>query len=139
MEQAMDYFPWKEQYSVGIGSIDKQHQKLVGYLNDLYKALNAGKGKDSLGEIFSSLIEYTKTHFSSEEGLMKMYDFPGYQEHKQIHDKMAAHVLNLDRKFKGGEVSRPIEIASFLKDWLAKHIQETDKGYGPFLCSKGCK
>ncbi|RJR41588.1 MAG: hemerythrin [Desulfobacteraceae bacterium] len=135
----MEVFPWKEQYSVGIASIDKQHQKLVAYLNDIYKALGEGKGKESLGQIFSGLIEYTKTHFASEEGLMKLYDYPGYEEHRQIHDKMTAHVLGLGEKFKKGEISSPIQIANFLKDWLSKHIQETDKGYGPFLNSKGCK
>ena len=30
----MDYFSWKEQYSVGVGSIARQHQKLVGYLKN---------------------------------------------------------------------------------------------------------
>ncbi|MEW6665070.1 MAG: bacteriohemerythrin [Thermodesulfobacteriota bacterium] len=135
----MEYFPWQEQYSVGIASIDNQHRKLVGYLNDLYEALNAGKGKDALGEIFSGLIGYTKTHFASEEGLMKLYGFPGYPDHRQVHDKMATHVLSLQKKFKDGQITSPIQIAGFLKDWLSKHIQETDKGYGPFLNSKGVK
>ncbi|MCU0564433.1 MAG: hypothetical protein MUE48_10925 [Desulfobacterales bacterium] len=30
-----------------------------------------------------------------------------------------------------------LKITNFLKDWLAKHIRETDKKYGPFLAATG--
>jgi len=29
-----------------------------------------------------------------------------------------------------------VDITNFLKDWLAKHIRETDRKYGPFLSAK---
>jgi hemerythrin len=58
--QPMASFPWKGKYSVGIASIDRQHRQLVGYLNELFVALNAGKGKEALGEIFSGLIGYIR-------------------------------------------------------------------------------
>jgi hemerythrin len=135
----MDFFPWKEEYSVGIGSIDGQHKRLVGFLNELYNALDDGKGKEALGKTLSSLIEYTKTHFTAEEGIMNLYSFPGYKEHKETHTKMATHVLKLSKEFQEGEIKSPIQIASFLKEWLAKHILETDKQYGLFLNGKGVR
>ncbi|MCP4692450.1 MAG: hypothetical protein GY859_30680 [Desulfobacterales bacterium] len=38
---------------------------------------------------------------------------------------------------KGERISNPIQITNFLKDWLGKHIMQTDKAYGPFLNTKG--
>jgi hemerythrin len=32
-----------------------------------------------------------------------------------------------------------MEVLNFLKGWLVKHIQGTDKKYGPFLNAKGVK
>jgi hemerythrin len=32
-----------------------------------------------------------------------------------------------------------IEVMNFLKNWLDKHIMETDQKYGPYLNSKGIK
>jgi len=133
----MDVFPWKGQYSIGITKLDEQHKQLVGYLNSLYKALHEGKGKETLGPIFSGLIHYTKTHFSAEEGLMKLYGYPDYEAHRDMHSKMTDHVLKLNRQFESGEIKSPIQIANFLKDWLAKHIMETDRKYGPFLRGRG--
>jgi hemerythrin len=135
----MEFFPWSDQYSVGITSIDNQHKRLVGSLNELYSALEDGKGKEALGKTLSGLIDYTKTHFAAEEGLMKLHDFPGYREHAETHNKMASHVLKLKKGFQEGEITSPIQIANFLKEWLAKHIQETDKKYGPFLNGKGAR
>jgi hemerythrin len=44
-----------------------------------------------------------------------------------------------DRKTKCGEGKALVtmDIMSFLKDWLTKHIQEPDKKYSSFFNSKG--
>ena len=135
----MAYLEWQDDYSVGIDQIDRQHKKLVNFLNELYEAMQQGKGKDALGKVLTDLVLYTKTHFSTEEKLMSQYGFPGYEGHKATHEKMAAKVLALKKQFADGSLSSPIQITNFLKDWLAKHINETDKKYAPYLTSKGVK
>ncbi len=133
----MAFFGWKDEYSVGIKKFDEQHKRIVGYLNELYEAMKGGKGKDALGEVLTGLLEYTRTHFLAEESLMKLYDYPGLDEHRMKHEKMANHVAVLAGKYKSGELTSPIQITNFLKDWLGKHIMKTDKEYAPFLKSKG--
>lgn len=137
MEGIMAFFSWRDEYSVGIKKFDDQHKKLVGYINELYVAMDEGKGKEVLGKVMANLVGYTKEHFTSEEALMKLYDYPGYAKHKQKHEAMTKHVLKLVNNFENGEITNPIQITSFLKDWLAKHIMETDKEYGPYLSGKG--
>ena len=133
----MAFFDWKEEYSVGIQKLDKQHGRLVEFLNELYAAMHAGEGTSALAKVLNGLVQYTQTHFATEESLMKLYGYPEYASHKAKHDKMAQHVLALVRKFETGEISSPIQITLFLKDWLTKHIMETDKAYAPFLQQKG--
>jgi len=133
----MAFLNWSDDYSVGIERIDRQHQKIVAFLNDLYEAMHAGKGKDALGKVLSDMVLYTKTHFKTEEDLMAQYNFPGYQDHKETHEKMAAKVLELSQQFRDGVITNPIQITNFLKKWLANHINNTDRKYGAFLVSKG--
>jgi hemerythrin-like metal-binding protein len=133
----MAFFDWKDDYSVGIKKLDDQHRNLVRLLNELYDAMHSGKGKEVLGKVLNELVAYTKTHFASEEALMKMYDYPGYADHRQKHEKMTQHVYSLVEKFEAGEITSPIQISNFLKDWLSKHILQTDKAYGPYLTGKG--
>ena len=133
----MTFFEWKDSYQTGIRKIDDQHRRLVDYLNELYDAMKAGKGKDALESVFKGLLDYTKTHFAAEEGMMKLYRYPDYQAHKDVHEKLTAHVQHLYRQFQAGSIASPIQITNFLKDWLNKHILGTDQKYAPFLKTKG--
>jgi hemerythrin len=108
-------------------------------LNALYTALKAGEGREALGKILNGLVEYTSTHFATEEQLMKDAGYPGYLEHKDKHEKMAAKVLDYMQKYQANEIKSLIEISNFLKDWLKKHIMNTDKAYSPFLNEKGIR
>lgn len=133
----MAFFEWKEGYQTGIAKIDAQHRKLVDYLNELYDAMKAGKGKDALEHTFKGLLDYTRTHFAAEEGLMKLYRYPDYEAHRDVHAKLAVHVQKLYQQFQAGTIGSPIQITNFLKDWLNKHIMGTDQKYVPHLKSKG--
>lgn len=133
----MAFLNWSENYSVGIEKIDRQHKKIVSFLNELYEAMQCGQGKDVLGKVLSNLVLYTKTHFATEEQLMAHHKFPDYQNHKNIHAKMAAKVLDLNQQYLDGALTSPIQITNFLKKWLTNHINETDKKYSPFLTGKG--
>ena len=133
----MAYLNWTPDLSVGIDRIDQQHKKIVTLLNELYEAMQAGQGREALGKVLNDLLLYTKTHFATEEQAMAAHGYPDYEEHKRRHEKMALKVKALHEQFRDGALTSPIQITNFLKDWLAKHIRETDKKYGPFLSAKG--
>ncbi len=129
----MAYFEWYPTYSVENAKIDEQHRRLVGYLNELYEAMSAGKGGDALQKILSGLFLYTRTHFADEEALMAKAGYPDLEKHREKHRKMTEQVTSLNTAYRNGEVSSPMQISNFLKNWLMKHILETDKKYAPFL------
>lgn len=135
----MAFIQWRQDFSTGIGQIDEQHKKLVGMVNDLYEAMSKGEGKDALGRVLGGLVSYTKGHFATEERLMTQHAYPGFAAHKTEHDKLTAQVLELEAKFKAGKAVMTVQVASFLKDWLANHILNTDKQYGPYLLGRGVR
>ncbi len=133
----MAIFSWNEKYSVNIREIDEQHMKLIGMVNRLDEAMLQGKGKAALGEILAALIQYARTHFSTEERLMRANGYPEYEEHKRKHDLMTEKVAHLYRDFQDGKATITFEVMKFLKDWVDKHILGTDRQYAPFLNGKG--
>jgi hemerythrin len=135
----MAFMDWSESLDVGIGSINEQHKKLVGLVNDLHDAIGKGEGKDALGKTLDGLIDYTKTHFAYEEQLFSKTGYSDAASHKQEHDKLCATVVDVQEKFKAGGGDLSGEVMTFLKDWLLNHIQGTDKKYGPHLSSSGVK
>jgi hemerythrin len=130
-------FLWSEIYSVKIGIVDTQHKNLVNILNELHQSMLGAQGKDKVGQVLLNLIKYTQVHFAMEEKLMQSHGYPDFPAHKAEHDQLANTVLEFQRKFLSNEVGLTVEMMDFLKDWLSKHILDSDKKYGPFLNAKG--
>jgi hemerythrin-like metal-binding protein len=129
-------FEWKNDYSVNIASIDAQHKKLFAIAEELHEAMRTGQSKSVLTKILDRLVQYTVTHFAQEEGLMKLHGYPDFAAHKAAHEALKKQVVDFQSTFQAGEASISIELMTFLKDWLEKHIQGTDKRYSPFLIER---
>jgi hemerythrin-like metal-binding protein len=128
----MALFTWSAQYETGIFMIDTQHKKLVEAINTLHDAMKEGKGKEKAESTLSFLVDYTVQHFKTEEDLMKKKGYPDFVNHKAVHDKLVAEVTDMKTKYLAGKVL-PMQLSSFLSDWLKNHILGTDKKYVPFL------
>ncbi len=133
----MALFSWSEKYSLGIPSIDAQHQKLVGMINTLHEAMKAEKSEEVLAGILDGMAQYAQEHFTYEEGLLAQAQYPELESHKVIHDSFVKKALALAEQFKEGNKVLTIETRNFLKDWLQGHILGEDKKYVAHLKAKG--
>lgn len=135
----MSFLVWKpEEYGVGVKECDTQHQKLIKLINQLYDAMTEKKTRELLGKILKELVDYAVYHFSAEDNLFKITDYPGATEQKLEHEKFTKTVTDFKKKFEETSTTLiSIELLKFLKDWLLQHICIVDKKYGPYLNSKG--
>ncbi len=135
----MALFTWQDKYSVGIQQIDDQHKQLIKMINELNDAMLTGKGKDILMTVLNKLANYCVSHFAVEEKLFDTYAYPETADHKDKHHKMTAKVKALIGEVQSGKSTISVEVMNFLKNWLDKHIMETDQKYAPYLNNKGVK
>jgi len=133
------YVEWKVEYSVGIDSIDQQHRKLLNLINQLQTAVDYSTGEEFEREALDELVDYTKTHFTYEEGLMEQNDYPDFEPHKALHVEMIKKVEEVLAEYDQDPESAMSNAVEYLKDWLIKHINGTDKQYSNFLIEKGVK
>jgi hemerythrin-like metal-binding protein len=133
----MPLFNWKPEYSVNNKIIDEQHIKLIDTINIFHDAMKSGKGNDVLENVFNNLSEYVNIHFSTEEKLMKDYDFPYYKEHGLEHEKCRKKIAEFKNQYEKGEIALSVELAIFLFDWVHEHLLNMDKKYSRFLNDKG--
>lgn len=129
----MVFFPWKEEYKIGIEEIDSQHKGLISLINKLYQAMREGKGRYIVHEILKNLIEYTEKHFKTEEGWMEEYKYPGLQRHREEHESLKRKVQEMEENFMDAPPGFSIKLANFLKEWLHNHLLGSDKRFGDFL------
>jgi len=132
----LDMFEWKQEYSVGIHSIDGQHQNLFAIARELHTAMSRGQGNAALAPVLDRLVRYTVVHFGYEERLMQQHGYPDYAKHKAEHEALTKKVKDFQAEFEAGRVTMTIQLLHFLRGWLQHHIQESDRAYSPHLKAK---
>lgn len=137
MTKVRNLIEWTDKLSVGIEEIDEQHKVLVALLNRLHAAIIQRNDTEVLEEILDELAQYTVIHFSVEESLMRIFNYPDYEEHKQHHKDLTLQVVELKEKIRKEKLSISIEVLMFLRHWLTHHILVDDKKYEPFFIERG--
>ncbi len=132
-------FVWDESFSVGLPEIDRQHQILIGMINELNRHVKLKDNMFFVQRVLQGLIDYTVSHFSYEEGLLERNEYEDLVRHKEKHKKLIAQVLAFQPRLESEGEAVLEELLNFLNDWLAKHIKGSDKEYGRVLLEKEAK
>ena len=97
---------WSEKLSTGINKIDNQHKHFIGLINST-NALVESKKKKELNAQIPELLNYARTHFSTEEEIFDKYNYPYSSEHKLEHLKLIEKAISFyDRSKANEEIGR---------------------------------
>ena len=135
----MPLIQWNAGYSVGVASLDGQHQQLIGILNELHEAMAAAKADSVLTEIVTRLGSYARMHLDTEERLLKTNSYPEFAQHKAQHDAYVSKVQAFQSELGSRRVAVTVELLQFLKKWWMDHILGTDRRYTEFLNQRGVR
>ncbi|MDQ7092141.1 bacteriohemerythrin [Desulfosporosinus sp. PR] len=122
---------WKDEYSIGVESIDEQHKHLFEIGNRIYDLLENYlyvDKYDKIVEIIQELGDYTKYHFKSEEDYMIQIKYPKYLSHKVEHDDFIQKIEEVNFKDLDNDQDKYIrDILTFVFNWILEHILKKDK------------
>lgn len=124
------YIAWKPYYSVGDPALDDEHQQIIKLIDELYASMAASQENAKTRVILDRLVRYTMTHFQHEEQAMQACDYPDFEAHKAVHDRMRQRTLDLRANVS---LVMGRDLLYFLKDWWTNHIQAEDKEYAPYM------
>jgi hemerythrin-like metal-binding protein len=133
----MSLLAWNDMFSVGVLEIDNQHKKLIEITNRLNAAMTADLGHQALSGILGDLLTYTQTHFAYEERLMDRHRYLDREQHLLEHRKLVQIVVDFQNKFAQGEVDLTSDLMVLLRDWLSRHIMNSDRTLGKALNLRG--
>jgi hemerythrin len=85
------------------------------------------------------LSDYTVKHFNYEEGLQQKHKYPGYAEHKKLHEGFKATVAELAKALdeEGASISLLGKVNSNIGSWLIAHIRFEDKKIAAHIQAQG--
>ena len=132
----MPYLSWKDEYSVGEPLMDSQHQKWISYINELMRAIEEQRNRDEQEEILENLVIYTRYHFASEERMMNRLGFEGLAEHREVHERMARRVRDMQADVLAGRQVLDCDLLTLMQDWLVEHIMGDDRQYAILIAQR---
>jgi len=133
------FVEWNDSLSVGIDSIDADHKRLLGMINQLQTAAHYHTDDEMIEKTLNELMDYTQYHFTREEEIMQSNDYPDFDGHKQQHEKMVKEVSKFIDEYRVDKTRTIDNVTLFLKTWLINHIKGSDQEYAPYLKDKGVK
>jgi hemerythrin len=136
---ARRFVEWRDEYSVGIESIDNDHKRLLNLINQLQTATHYQTGQQFEQEALDAVVDYTKYHFKREEDLMETHGYPDFEPHKAQHREMIGRVNEMLEDYRHNPQEGLEETVQFLKKWLIGHINGTDQAYSEFLRARGVR
>lgn len=124
-------FIFTEDYRLGITTIDEEHEKLVGLLND---AIEKSQDKDLdlpsfAAKLKNDLQDYANTHFAHEEAYMEKIQDPELPRQRKEHQAFIKKVTELPAD-DSLSLEKLQEIMEYWVRWLFSHILHTDMMIG---------
>jgi len=124
---------WDEHLEIGDPVVDSEHRYLIHLINNLHDQYKSGTLHSKLASVFTHLTKYVHVHFQNEVALMKAINYPELDEHKEAHRKLVDQAIDLSEKFMDDSATITDETIDFLKDWVLKHIADSDMKIKTFL------
>ena len=130
---------WSQKFSVGIKEFDDQHKQLIVLINKLNDAASERYTLDIQKNILKEIVNYVKTHFETEEKYMRMFSFPGYDDHHAEHEKFIQKAVGLKMNSVTFGFVSTMEMVNLLRQLLEDHLLKVDMNYVEFFKEKGLK
>jgi|GEM_PF-326994 len=129
------------KYSIGIDAMDAQHARWIELIEE-FRSAGAEHLLDSIGieaakKALEKLLNYTRTHFASEEKLLIDHKYPGLAAHQQCHRELEAAVIKLRDEINANRTNvTPLKLNLFITVWLMEHITQEDQKYARYILGK---
>lgn len=106
--------------------VDRQHANMFRIINMLSCMIRDGE-TDNLPIVIEELKHYVQYHFSTEEQLFKKYNYSDIEAHLAEHASFTEKIADFDFDLVIGNPDISINLLNYLKDWLQKHVLDSDK------------
>lgn len=121
---------------VGEKSIDAEHDLQMQLLDSLSQAIQRGGEISPMKYILEQFIEFSDMHFLSEQLVMRLHGYPGYEPHLEEHTRLMKKVREIRANLLKGENEPSLLLVKELRDWLVEHIATEDAAFGSYLKTK---
>lgn len=133
----MEEIIWQDKFSVGVTEMDAQHKKLIAMINRLITEQKTLTTPETIANLLTEMIDYSREHFRAEEYLMSEYGYDKKDEQVQLHEEFIQKTLEFCSATGIGPNILSVALLEYLQTWLMDHILKDDMQYKVFFADKG--
>lgn len=122
----MTLLEWKPEFSVGIASMDFEHKKMIGMINEIYDELLTHRDADSIEQFLGDIHTAISAHFALEERMMKEAEYVEYEAHKDDHEELLDEIRDMMDQLQADPEKAFELLRQNLVDWFGKHFATYD-------------
>ncbi|WP_189643931.1 bacteriohemerythrin [Deinococcus piscis] len=124
---------WTANYETGESRLDRQHQRLFEYANELERHLDRFQAGEALDaeelKVWLSFLEtHLYLHLTYEELLMRRTGHPAAERGRAAHKRLEAYGQGFRARLAAQGLSLPLleELHHVMHTWLLGHVVRTD-------------
>lgn len=117
----------KTKLNTGIDSLDYEHRKLVGVMEEICDRYD--RAESSVSDLFGTLYAVTSAHFALEESIMREKKYAFYDTHKADHEQLLDRIRFMMEAYEAGQCADcGTSLRACLEAWFAGHVANADMG-----------
>jgi hemerythrin len=114
-----------EQEEEPDSSVDADHEKLVGLIDELRLMVLSRDDASAIGEVLDELTSLASYEFSRQEAFMRSTRAPHQQAHARLHREMVRQLGVLQERFEyEPDALESTELYDWLSEWLMHVLSE---------------
>ena len=132
----MSLIEWRDEFEIGIPSVDYEHRALILMINKLHEKLAERADKNTIAEFLGEIHALISAHFALEEREMREMAYDDFEEHKEDHEELLDQIRDMMDELEldeGGDATNAL--GSRLNDWFTIHFRIRDARLHGFLAS----
>ena len=122
----MKYLQWSDNFSVGVDSVDYEHQNLMDMINMIYSELEDRRDISEITQTISDVHAEISAHFALEERIMREAGYEEFEAHKNDHEDLLDQIRTMMDAIENDPETGLDMLSEQLADWFSKHFATFD-------------
>jgi len=122
----MKYLQWSEKFSVGVDSVDYEHQNLMDMINMIYAELEDRRDVAEITNTISDVHAEISAHFALEERIMRQSGYEEFEAHKNDHEDLLDQIRAMMDAIENDPEPALDTLSDQLADWFSHHFATFD-------------
>jgi len=132
----MSLIEWKDEFTIGIPSVDYEHRGMIALINQLHGKLAENADATTIATFLGEIHALISAHFALEEKEMRTLAYDRFEQHKEDHETLLEQIRDMMDELETGDSGEAIgNLGPRLNSWFTDHFRTHDAQLHRFLAS----